>query len=146
MIIHSESLSRQWKLSTLCGVSRVLGISLTDLFKAAASGESDDAFVLLLSGTQPCSPERLSLIIRQALKGYPDADEVIYGENYDALFGCRIKDFELGAPDFYGDYSSGKLGDPDALAVLNAAVKYVHSHGGLGEFPLWAAVKKEWSS
>lgn len=145
-ILHTNSLSRQWKLSTLCGVARVLGIELSDLFKAAASDDSGDSFVLMLSGTQPRSPERLALIIRQAIKGYPDADFVIFGENYDALFGCRIKDFELGAPEFYGAYISGNLGDPDALCILNSAVKYVHAHGGLGEFPLWAAVKQEWPS
>ena len=39
MIIHSESLSRQWKLSTLCGVARVFGISVWELLEAA---EADD--------------------------------------------------------------------------------------------------------
>ena len=147
-IVNSHDTARLWRLPGLCAVSRVLGVPLSDLIRAAENlNESDITDIplsLSLAGTAPRSAERLSALIKEAINSYPELDEILYGENYEALLGCRIKEIELGAPDFYLHYTSGKIGDPDALAILSAAVHYVHTHGGLGVFPLWAALKEEY--
>ena len=147
-ILNSTTSARLWRLPGMCAAARVLEIPLSDLIRAAErriEGAYGLPLSLSLAGTKPQSDERLTLLVREALQSYPAADEILFGDNYEVLFGCRVKDIELGAPAFYSQYREGKLGDPDALAILNAAVKYVSEHGGLGEFPLWAALKEEWS-
>lgn len=148
-IINSHDTARLWRLPGLCAVSRVLDVPLSDLIRAAENASDFDIndlpLSLTLAGTEPHSEERLSALIKEAINSYPELDELLYGENHEAYFGCRLKEIELGAPDFYTHYMSGKLGDPDALAILSGAFHYASTHGGLGNYPLWSAIKEEYA-
>ena len=148
--VLSPSQPNHWSIPLLIATARFFGTTIGELLSLAETTDAEDADTLSLffarCGTAPGSPERLTKLIRSALGGYKEADDLIFGENSEAVLGCRVSDIAFGAPEFYSEYTQGKLDDPDALAILSAAVRYVHNHGGLGNVPLWAAVRDELQS
>lgn len=145
--VLSPSQPNHWSIPLLIATAHFFGVSIGELLSLADSTDAEDEDTLSLffarCGTSPGSPERLTKLVRSALGGYKEADDALFGGNSEAVLGCRVSDIALGAPAFYADYSQCKLEDADALAILSAAVRYAHDHGGLGKFPIWAALKEE---
>lgn len=142
-ILNSTCPNRMWNLTRLCAAARVLHLPVYQLLLVSQAlpenGELPKYLAIL--GTTPGSPERLTMVVREVLDSQPGADEVLFGENYEAIFGCRPVDFKHGAPEFFDGYTSRAITDRDAAAILVKAYGIVSNNGGLGKYPLWAAVK-----
>lgn len=139
-----------WSIPLLIATAHFFGTSIGELLSLAETADTEDNDTLRLflarCGTAPGSPERLAKLIRSAIGGCKEANDLLVGNNGEAVLGCRVSDFEFGAPEFYSDYTRGELGDPDVLTLLSAAVRSVHNRNALGKVPLWAAVRDEFQS
>lgn len=143
-IINGTVPCRLWTLPLLAAAARVLGTDVHKLLIMAETipAKEDIPLQFAVMGTGERSTERFAALVREVLKGHPEADEVLFGKDHEAVIGCRATDFQHGAPELYDGYFSGDISDLQMFDILGKARAFISKNGGLGKYPFWAAARK----
>lgn len=126
-MLNSKDASRLWRLPTLCGVCRVLGISLEKLIESAQKWEPGQnnmsaALCFIADLTEPRSMKRLKSLIEY---------------NSPENLHPQMRLFEIGCKLFVSDYLSGKLSDEEAYRLIEQA-EAERKTEKKDPLPLWA--------
>ena len=145
VILNSTDGKNLWRLPTLCAAARVLNLPLWELMRAAEGMQEKKAVdevalnqlgcLSVIRSTEPRSPERLLRLTRQAF-----SPMLFENDSWADEYRCTPEDIRAGVPQFYEDYTSGKLEDDDAFTYLYMAKKSWDKKEPRG--PFWTALRE----
>lgn len=137
-----------WRLPLLCAVSRVLGVPLVELIRAASPAEGallDELIMRVDAIIPPGTPERLRrdlarviLLYSKLMDAEPEKDT---WDHLELKYRCSPVEIEAGVPDFYKRFIAREMSEDEFTHTVWKALNYAEGNGWLSKTPFWVALK-----